>query len=217
MGSLALTTLQVSADSAASWTGAIATPDAAFILLLIGIYALLLEVVHPGTILPAIVGVICLVLAAIALSELPVEYGALALLLTGIVLMVAEMFTPGIGLLGLFGFAAFVGGSYFLFDPAAGGGDMRVSLPVIAGAAVSSAALTFFVVGAAIKARQRPPVTGAEELLSAEGSVVDWAGGSGHVRVHGEVWAARAEAPLKAGDRVRVAAREGLTLIVKAV
>ena len=217
MSSLALTTLQISADSATSWTDALATPDAAFILLLVGIYAILLEVVHPGTILPALVGVICLALAAIGLSELPVEYGALALLLTAIVLMVAEMFTPGIGLLGLFGFAAFIGGSYFLFDPAAGSDDMRVSLPVIAGAAIASAALTFFGIGAAIKARQRPLTTGAEQLLSAQGTVVDWSGARGHIRVHGEVWAARAERSFMAGDRVRVTAREGLTLIVEAV
>ncbi len=77
------------------------------------------------------------------------QYGALALLIAGIALMTAEAFTPGFGVLGLLGFAAFVGGGYFLFDAPAGSAEMRVSLPVILGSAVASAALIFLVIGAA--------------------------------------------------------------------
>lgn len=205
------------ADGLAALLGAIANPDFAFILLLVGIYALLLEFAHPGTFVPAIVGIVCLALAALALSALPVQYGALALLLAGIVLMIAEAFTPGFGLLGLFGIAAFIGGAHFLFEPSAGQLEMRVSFPLILGSAIASAALTFFVVGAAVKARLRPPVTGAEQMLAAQGTVIDWSGDSGNIRIHGEVWAAHAASPLNPGDRVRVASRDGLTLRVEPV
>ena len=118
------------ADSRDALLGTIANPDAAFVLLLVGIYALLLEFAHPGTFLPGIVGVVCLTLAAFALSALPVQYGALALLIAGIALMTAEAFTPGFGLLGLLGFIAFVSGGYFLFDAPAGQIEMRVSMPL---------------------------------------------------------------------------------------
>ncbi len=213
----ALTGSALLADGTAALLGAIAHPDVAFILLLVGIYALLLEFAHPGSFVPAITGVICLSLAALALSVLPVQYGALALLLTGVALMVAEAFTPGFGVLGLLGFAAFVGGAYFLFDASAGPLEMRVSFPLILGSAVASAALTFLVVGAAIKARQRPPATGAEQMLASHGTVIDWSGESGSIRIRGEVWAARATNALKPGDIVRVASRDGLTLIVEPV
>jgi membrane-bound serine protease (ClpP class) len=190
-------------------------PDIAFVLLLIGIYGIILEIAHPGTILPGLIGLICLVLAGLALSIQPVHYGALALLLAGIALMTAEAFTPGFGILGLLGFAAFVIGGYFLFELPSGAPESRVSIPVILGSAVGSAALLFFVVGAALKARMQPTVTGAEELLKARGTVIDWSGDTGNVRVRGEVWAARGNSAFKPGDGVKVASRDGLTLLVE--
>lgn len=203
------------AESRDALLGTISNPDAAFVLLLVGIYALLLEFAHPGTILPGLVGIVCLSLAALALSALPVQYGALALLIAGIALMAGEMFTPGFGLLGLLGFAAFVGGGYFLFDTPSGGIEMRVSTPLLVGSAVASAGLIFFVGGAAMRARQRPAATGAEQMLSEHGTVIDWSNDRGHIRIRGEVWAARGTRPLAPGDAVRVTSRDGLVLVVE--
>jgi membrane-bound serine protease (ClpP class) len=193
----------------------LADPDIAFVLLLIGIYGLLLEFAHPGIILPGLIGVICLTLATFSLWMLPVHYGALALLIVGIALMTAEAFTPGFGVLGLLGFAAFLGGGYFLFDGPQGGDETRVSLPLIIGSAVASAGLLFLVIGAAVKARSRPTVTGPEELLATRGTVIDWSGETGNIRIRGEVWAARGKAALKPGDRVKVVGRDELTLLVE--
>jgi membrane-bound serine protease (ClpP class) len=202
-------------DSRPEWLIAITNPDAAFVLLIVGIYALLVEFTHPGAVIPAVIGLACLALAALALSALPVQYGALALLITGIALMAAEAFTPGFGVLGLLGFAGFIGGGYFLFDAPAGSSEMHVSLPLIAGSAVASAGLIFLVIGAAAKARRRPTVTGAEEMLAARGTVIDWSGDSGRIRIRGEVWAARGNAAFRPGDNVKVASRDGLTLTVE--
>jgi membrane-bound serine protease (ClpP class) len=213
----AFTGFPLLADGRDALFAAIANPDAAFVLLLVGIYALLLEFANPGTLFAGIIGVICLTLAAFALSALPVQYGALALLIAGIALMTAEAFTPGFGLLGLLGFMAFVAGGYFLFDAPAGQIEMRVSMPLLIGSAVASAGLIFFVGGAAIKARQRPTATGAEQLLAEQGTVIDWSGDSGTIRIHGEVWAARAARPFAPGDAVRVQSRDGLVLVVEPV
>ena len=210
-------------DGRSEWLAAITNPDAAFLLLVIGIYALLLEFAHPGAILPALIGVVCLTLATLALSALPVQYGALALLVAGIALMAAEAFTPGFGVLGLLGFAGFVGGGYFLFDAPAGSAEMRVSLPLIAGTAVASAGLIFLVIGAAAKARQRPTVTGSEQMLAARGTVIDWSGdrlllggaSCATFPIPGYVWAPGANAGFKPGDGVKVASRDGLTLVIE--
>jgi membrane-bound serine protease (ClpP class) len=181
----------------------------------VGVYGLLFEFWSPGALFPGVLGGICLLLALIALSVLPVQYGALGLLLLGIALMLGEAFTPGIGVLGLGGLAAFLVGAFFLFEPEGSTIDFGVSVPIIIGAAIASAGLSFAVLGAAMKARRRPAASGAEEMIGSRGQVVDWQGGGGNVRVHGEVWSARSDKELKSGDSIRVIRREGLTLIVK--
>jgi membrane-bound serine protease (ClpP class) len=195
--------------------GVIADPNIAFILLLVGVYGLLFEFWNPGVFFPGVLGGICLLLALIALSVLPVQYGALGLLLLGIALMLGEAFTPGIGALGLGGLAAFLVGAFFLFEPEGSTIDFGVSIPIIIGAAIASAGLSFAVLGAAMKARRRPAATGAEGMIGSRGRVVDWQADRGDVRVHGEIWSARSDKELKSGDSVRVTRREGLTLIVE--
>jgi membrane-bound serine protease (ClpP class) len=195
--------------------GVISDPNIAFILLLLGVYGILFEFWSPGTYLPGVVGAVSLILALIALSTLPVQYGALALLLLGIALMIGEAFTPGIGALGIGGLVAFLVGSFFLFEPGAADIDISVSVPLIIGAAVTTAGLAFLVVGAAMQARHRPPAIGPEEMTGSVGRVIDWQGTSGHVRVMGEMWAAHSTHPLKPDETVRVIAREGLILTVE--
>jgi membrane-bound serine protease (ClpP class) len=195
--------------------GVISDPNIAFILLLIGVYGILFEFWSPGTYLPGVVGAISLILAMIALSTLPVQYGALALLLLGIALMIGEAFTPGFGALGIGGLVAFLVGSFFLFEPGAADIDIAVSIPLILGAAATTAGLAFFVLGAAVTARHRPPAIGPDELVGREGKVIDWRETSGRIRIVGEVWAARSNGPLQPDDTVRVVARDGLTLVVE--
>jgi membrane-bound serine protease (ClpP class) len=193
----------------------ISDPNIAFILLLIGFYGVILEFWNPGAVAPGVIGAICLILALVALSTLPVHYGALALLVLGMALMIAEAFTPGIGVLGIGGVIAFITGAYFLFEGAEADFTVRVSLPVILGSTATTAVLIFGIVGAAMRARRRPPTTGAEEMIGASATVVDWDGARGSVRVHGEIWSARADRSLSPQSAVRVVGREGMTLIVE--
>jgi membrane-bound serine protease (ClpP class) len=109
---------------------------------------------------------------------------------------------------------AFVVGSLYLFE-GNGGIEIAVSLPLIVAAALTTALLIFAIVGAAIVTRKRPAATGAEELIGSRGQVIEWQGAGGSVRVHGEIWKARAQAPLQPGASVRVVGREGLVLIVE--
>jgi membrane-bound serine protease (ClpP class) len=209
------TVIAVEPDWRTKLLGIITDPNIAFILLLVGVYGLLFEFWSPGALFPGVLGGICLLLALIAFSVLPVQYGALGLLLLGVALMLAEAFTPGIGVLGLGGLAAFLVGSFFLFEPEGSTIDFGVSIPIIISGAFTSAGLTFVIIGAAMKARLRPVVTGAEEMVGSCGQVVEWQDGRGNLRVHGEIWSARSDKELKSGDSARVVRREGLTLIVE--
>jgi membrane-bound serine protease (ClpP class) len=194
--------------------GAIADPNIALILLMIGVYGLLFEFWSPGALVPGVVGGISLMLGLVALSLLPVSYAGLALLLLGVALMVAEAFAPGLGILGIGGLVAFVVGALFLFDPAASDIDLSLAWPVVFGAALTSVLLLSVVLGFAVRARDRPAMTGAEQMIGLEGQVVAWEGAQGAIRVHGEVWAARGAVSLQPGQRVRVAGRDGMTLTI---
>ncbi len=196
---------------------AIADPNIAFVLLLLGVYGILFEFWNPGTFVPGIVGGISLFLALAALSVLPVQMAGVALLLLGVALMVAEAFTPGLGILGLGGLVAFAAGTFFLFDPAAADFDLRVAWPVAIAATGVSGLLLVGVLGAAMGARRRRVVYGAEAILGAEGEVVGWQGERGRVRVGGELWEARADRLLLPGTTVRVIARKGLVLTVEPI
>jgi membrane-bound serine protease (ClpP class) len=66
-----------------------------------------------------------------------------------------------------------------------------------------------------VRARRRGVVTGPEEMVGSKGQVIEWDGHSGRVRVHGEVWRARAARTLHPGRRIRVADIDGLTLVVE--
>jgi membrane-bound serine protease (ClpP class) len=193
----------------------ISDPNIAFILMMIGVYGILLEFWNPGHFVSGTVGAISLILALIALTVLPVHYGALGLLILGIALMIAEALTPGFGALGIGGILAFVAGALFLFEGPGSDTSFAISLPLILGVAAITAALIFGVIAAALQARKRPPSTGAEQLIGSVGEVVDWHSPHGSVRVHGEIWAARSERTLNRGDSVRVVGRDRLTLIVE--
>ncbi len=196
--------------------GLLTDPNLAFILLMIGVYGIIFELWSPGLTGPGIVGAIALLLALTALSMLPVSAAGLGLLALGVALMIAETVAPGFGILGLGGVAAFALGAVFLFDPAGADIDFAVAWPLVLSATLTSALFLIGLLGMVMRTRGSKVVTGAEEMLGLEGEVVSWSGGTGRVHVHGETWSARSARALAAGEKVRVVAREGLTLEVVA-
>jgi membrane-bound serine protease (ClpP class) len=190
----------------------ITDPSIAYILVLAGIYALFFEFSNPGLVFPGVAGAICILIALYAFHLLPVSYAGLALVLLGVAFMVAELFVPAYGSLGVGGVIAFVTGSVMLIDTDVPGFSVPIAL--ILGVAAVSAAFVFLVIGTAVKARQRPVVSGREELLGSEGVVLEDFEREGWARVHSETWRIRSAKPMKAGQRVRVAGMEGLLLDV---
>jgi len=193
----------------------ITDPNIAYVLMLVGIYGLFFEFANPGYILPGVAGAISLLLALYAFQVLPVNYAGLALLALGIIFMLAEVFVPSFGALGIGGMIAFVIGSIILFDEE--GTGYAVSLPLIVTLSAATTGFFLFVVGAAIKARNRPVVSGQEELLGAVGEVLEDFTGKGRIRIHGEVWWAESTVLLRGGDKVQVDSVDGLVLRVHPV
>ncbi|WP_341580894.1 nodulation protein NfeD [Marinobacter metalliresistant] len=196
----------------------ITDPNVAYFLMIIGFYGIIFELANPGAVVPGVIGAISLILALFAFQVLSVNYAGLALILLGLAFIVGEAFVPSFGILGVGGIVAFVTGSVILMD----GSHRDISLPTIGGTAVVAAGFILWTVTRFIGLRRRSPVSGTEQLTHEEGVSLDDFSGEhghyrGHVRLSGERWNAISEEPVKEGDRVRVAAIEGLTVTVRVI
>jgi membrane-bound serine protease (ClpP class) len=191
----------------------ISNPNVAYILLMLGVYGLLLEFYHPGTGVPGVTGVICLLLAGYGLQMLPINYAGLGLIFVGLGLMVAEVFTPTLGVLGVGGVVAFAAGSIILLDSDLPG--YRVSMPIIAAFAVASAGVVILGAGAALRARRLRVHIGRESMVGAPAVALEDFAEQGQVRAFSEIWQARAARPVHKGDTLRVKAVDGLVLTVE--
>lgn len=188
-------------------------PTVAYILLLLGIYGLVFEGYNPGAVLPGVVGALSLLLALFAFQILPVNYAGLALILLGVVLMIAEFMVPSFGALGFGGVAAFVLGSLILIDTDAPG--FQVALPLIGGIAATAALALLGTIWLALRARERPIVSGAEELTHLTATAIDDFERDGNVRVRGERWQARSASPVRKGQPLKIMKVDGLLLHVE--
>ena len=195
-------------------------PNVAFLLLIIGGLALATELVHPN-LLTGILGVAALVLAAIGLAALPLNWPGLLLLIVGFGLLVAETQVASYGLLTLAGAAAIGAGAFLLYgEPAPGEAPVEVSRSVMV-ATVG----TFLLAGlglAYVAARTRSMRAPAGQLGTAPpagtpGIVEAPLGPIGTVQLGGETWTARTpdERFVARGSPVRLVVLDGLTAIVE--
>lgn len=191
----------------------ITNPNVAYILMLVGIYGLILEFYHPGTLVAGITGAICLLLAMYAFQVLPVSYTGFALILLGIALMVAEAIAPSFGMLGFGGIAAFAIGSMMLMDTESPA--FSIALPLIAGATAASALVCIGMVALILRSRRRPVVYGAEALIGEHAEALEDFDTTGRVRVEGEIWQARVGRPVAKGQLRRIIRVDGLRLILE--
>jgi membrane-bound serine protease (ClpP class) len=191
---------------------ALADPNIAYLLMLLGFYGILFELMHPGAILPGVAGGVAMLLAFFALQALPINYVGVLLILFAMVLFIVDVKAPTHGTLTLGGIVAFVMGSIML---------MRVhgsGVHVAGGLILASTLVTvlFFggIVAAALRARRLPIRTGREGMIGETGRVIRSAGSSLTVYLHGAYWDAEAPEPLPDGAPVRVVEVKGLTLKV---
>lgn len=193
---------------------ALANPNVAYILMLIGLAGIYFEFSNPGAILPGVVGGICLILAFFAFQSLPVNYAGFGLILLAALMFVAEIKVPSYGLLTVGGIVSLLLGALLLFrDPQLA---FQVSLGVILPVTLVFGGFIALCVYLVVKAHKEPVRMGVESLVGATARVFAWSDeGSGKVFVHGEYWDARGPAGIRPGDSVVVTRVDGLVLDVK--
>ena len=190
----------------------ITSPNVAYILMLVGIYGIIFELSNPGSIYPGVIGAISLVLAFYALQVMPVNFAGLALILLGLVFMVAEAFVPSFGILGIGGMIAFVTGSIILWDDP----DLNVSIPLIVGTAAVVAVFSIWVLGRLMRIRRvKPTIGGEDELVGMIGEARQDFARTGQIFVNSEIWNAEVSKPVQRGQKVRVTGKDGLRLKVE--
>lgn len=193
--------------------GAVASPEIALLLLLVGIYGLVFEGWNPGAIVPGVVGVICLLLAAYALQVLPVNYAGLALILVGFAMIIAEAFMPSFGALGLGGIVAFIFGSIMMFDSGIPGFGISIAFVVVL--ALAFGLLLLWLVSYLVKLRRRGAVSGRASIVGGIGRAMHAFAGTGQVWLEGEAWQATTKVPLEKDQEVLVRDLDGLVLQVE--
>ncbi len=198
----------------------VSDPNIAYILMMIGIYGLIFELSNPGSILPGIVGVICLVLAFYSLHTLPINYAGLGLIIFAVILFIAEIKIVSHGLLTAGGIISFVIGSLMLINTDVSTNFLNISLSVIITVTVLTALFFIFAIGKGIAAQRRKPTTGSEGLLGEIGLAISkfQPGSIGQITIRGEIWNAEChDCEIEIGVNVKVIGINELKLIVQKV
>jgi membrane-bound serine protease (ClpP class) len=189
----------------------ISDPTIAYILLSIGMLGLLIELLHPGVVLPGVLGGVCLLVGVYSLGILGANYAGLLLMVLAFALFVAEAFTPTFGALFAGGMVSLVAGSLLLFS----GTSLEVNRWVMGVVIASIAGICLLIVVAIVRAQRRPVTTGREGLLGQTAVVRSALDPKGTVFVEGEIWNAWMDSgKADPGEEVTVAEVKGLRLRV---
>jgi membrane-bound serine protease (ClpP class) len=196
-------------------------PNLVFVLLLIGVQAVLIELSSPGGWVAGFFGVICLALATYAMGILNVNWFGMIFLVTAFVLFILDIKAPTHGALTLAGTVSLVVGALVLFNSPGSPPSMRVSPVFVIGVSIMTAISFFIMVSFAIRAQKVPVRTGdvkIRNMVGMIGLVRSALAPHGTVQINGELWSAepvKDEKYLPMGARVQVVQVEGFTLRVR--
>lgn len=196
----------------------ISNPTVAYLLLMVGIYAIIFEVLSPGGFVMGVSGAVMVLLGAYGLRMLPVNAAGIILLVAGIAVMVLDLLVGGIGILSLFGMAAMIFGSLIVFK-APGGELLNVSMNVILGAVVAVSIFFLLAIAFILKTLRKKASSGQEGLVGNTAIVLENLSPEGLVKCHGEIWRAKSVsgAVIEKGETTRIVKTEGLLLFVEPV
>jgi membrane-bound serine protease (ClpP class) len=194
---------------------AIADPNIALVLLVIGALGIYVEFSSPGLIAPGVIGAIMVLLGLSAMSVLPINWLGAALMLLAFTLFGLEVKFASHGILGAGGAAAMVLGAVMLIDSPVP--ELRIRWSTAIALALPFSAITVFLLSLALRARRNKVETGREGMIGQTGTAITELAPEGKVFVHGEYWDAVSASPLPAGARVRVTAIDHLKLTVEPI
>ncbi|MEW6095489.1 MAG: nodulation protein NfeD [bacterium] len=195
---------------------AIAEPNIAYILLMLGIYGLIYEFASPGIGLGAVCGGICLILAFFGLQSLPINLAGVLLIILGCILLLLEVFAPSHGILAIGGVVSLTFGSFMLIDSSAAP-FITISWKLILSMLIFTSVFFFIGIGAAIRAHRLKVTTGEEGIVGEIATAKTKISKEGLVFAQGEIWNAvvEGEEVIEEEEKVKIVGMEGLKLKVR--
>jgi membrane-bound serine protease (ClpP class) len=195
-------------------------PNIVFILLTIGVQAILIEISNPGGWAAGFIGVVCLSLAVYGFGVLPVNWFGLIFLVTAFVLFILDIKAPTHGALTAAGVGSLIVGALVLFNSPITPEFQRVSVPLVVISSIITGGMFAAAVAFAIRAQKTPVRMGQESLVGRVGFVRQEIPpfGSGQVQLAGELWTAElagGDESIPKGERVEVVQVQGNRLKVK--
>ena len=195
-------------------------PNIAFLLLAIGVQAVLIEISSPGGWVAGFIGAVCLTLAVYGMGVLPVNWFGILFLLIAFVLFILDIKAPTHGALTTAGVASFIVGALVLFNSPGTPQFHRVSVPLVVGMGVFLGLIFFTILMVALRAQFKPARMGAESLIGRHGIARTSVEEAGQVQLGSELWsaeAAKGSGRIGKGDRVEVVEVKGLRMRVKKI
>lgn len=189
-----------------------------FLLITIGVQAILIEISSPGGWVAGFIGIVCLALAAYGLGVLPVNWFGAVFLIVAFVLFILDIKAPTHGALTIAGTVSLIVGAMVMFNSPNVPNFQRVPVLLIIGASVSTGIIFFVIMLIGVRAQKRPVSMGAETLVGRVGTTSTDLAPRGQVRLGGELWTAElvgGEEALSAGARIEVVRVDGLRLLVR--
>ena len=185
-------------------------PQIAYLIFMASLALLYFEITHTGMIAPGVFGALGLIVSLISFHMLDVHWGAVALIVLGLGFLIAELFVPSFGALGVGGIVSFVAGSLLLYDPTVGALPLATILPTAIGLGLTMLFFGFL----AMKA-QRVELKNTNFVGEVAKVVrVDSDKQTGKAEIHGEIWNFRSSDDVGLNDYVVIKQVEGLKLLV---
>lgn len=189
-------------------------PNVLVLLLMIGVFAIILEFQMPGTFIFAGVGAVAILLFLFGINIIPINLLSLLLVVTGFGLLIAEMFVPSFGLLTLASIVCMVFGLYLMFDRQ-GNMGIHVSVWLIFALVLGVAAVAVIVGRLLLKDFKRKPAAGMDNLVGLTGRVIAFENGSGKVFVNGEIWNVLSDEELNENEQALITGYDNMTLFAE--
>jgi membrane-bound serine protease (ClpP class) len=194
-------------------------PNIVFLLLNVGVIAILIEVATPGRWVAGFAGVIMLALATYGLGILNVNWFGLIFMVLAFILFIVDIKAPTHGALTVAGTGSLIVGALVLFNSPGTPRFQHVSVPLVFTVSMALAAVFFAVLMVFILPAQRILVrTGQNIVIGQVGVARTDLSPRGNVQVAGELWSAKVpdgEQDIPAGTRVKVLGVEGIQLRVQ--
>lgn len=200
--------------------GILTNPNIVFLLLTIGVQAILIEISNPGGWVAGFIGVVCLALAAYGLGVLPVNWFGIIFLIIAFVLFIFDIQAPTHGALTAAGVASLIVGALVLFNSPGTPDFIRVSVPLVIGVSIATGMIFFVILGFALRAQLAPVRTGMERTIGRVGTVTNQLDPTGLVQIGGERWTARSiniGESIPRDTNVEVVQVDGLRLLVRKI